>query len=105
MAQNGWSDAVLCEHLRDLEEEITASGIAETFRGQAWSDNCREWVYFDRVLDLAALRARFSFAPFVVDHQHRGTHDGQESGFVCEQCKDAVMGRHPADPGNAPIYR
>lgn len=96
---------MLCEHLRPLEKEIIARNVAETFRGQAWSDNCREWVYFDCVLDLAALRARFSFAACVVDHEHRGTHDGQESGFVCEQCKDAVMGRHPADPGSAPHFR
>lgn len=95
---------MLCKHLQGLEAEIIASGIAETFRGQAWSDNCREWVYFDCVLDLAALRARLSFAPCVVDHQHRGTHDGQESGFVCKQCGDAIMGRHPADAGNAPFY-
>lgn len=95
---------MVCEHLSALEEEIIAHGVSETFRGQAWSDNCREWVYFDCVLDLAVLRARFSFAPCVEDHHHRGTHDGQESGFVCEQCKDAIMGRHPADPGAARIY-
>lgn len=96
---------MLCEHLRPLEEEIIARNVAETFRGQAWSDNCCEWVYYDCVLDLAALRTRFAFASCIVDHQHRGTHDGQESGFVCEQCKDAIMGRHPANPGLAPIYR
>lgn len=96
---------MLCQHLSALEQDMLGKGMTETFRGQAWSDNCREWVYFDCVLDLPALRARFSFPPFVVDHQHRGTHDGQESGFVCEQCKDAIMGRHPADPGHAPVYR
>lgn len=85
----------MCEHLRRLEEELQAGGITETYRGQAWSENCREWVYFACVLDLAALRARFDLAPCVIDHQHRGTHDGSEAGFVCAQCHDAIMGAHP----------
>ncbi len=46
------------------------------------------------VLDLAALRTRFNFAPSVTDHVHRGTHDGSEAGFVCNQCHDGVMGAH-----------
>jgi hypothetical protein len=76
---------MLCEHLSALEREIIARGEEETFRGEAWTDNCREWVYVDCVLDLVALRARFSFAPCVIDHQHRGTHDGREFGFGCER--------------------
>jgi hypothetical protein len=96
---------MLCDHLHALEEEIIARGVKETYRGQAWSDNCREWVYFDCVLDLPALRARLSLAQCVADHRHRGTHDGNEAGLVCETCKDAIMGRHPDDPGAAPLYR
>ncbi|MGE0597254.1 MAG: hypothetical protein AB7P07_12895 [Hyphomonadaceae bacterium] len=69
--------------------------MSETSRGQAWSRNCREWVYFAARLDLPALRARFAFEPCVMEHVHRGTHDGAEAGFVCEQCHDAIMGGHP----------
>lgn len=95
---------MVCEHLAALEQEIAARGIAESYRGQAWSRNCREWVYYACVLDLAALRARFGFAPCVIDHAHRGTHDGSESGFVCEQCQDAIMGAHPAVAPHLPVY-
>lgn len=83
-----------CEHLRQLEEELLAAGVPVTFRGQAWSDNCREWVYFDCYLDQEALRGRFAFAACVQDHEHLGTHDGQESGFYCSECKDGIMGVH-----------
>lgn len=86
---------MICEHLRALETELLAAGIEETYRGQPWSRNCREWVYYHCVLDRAALRARLSFDACVVDHEHLGTHDGTEAGFVCERCHDAVMGRHP----------
>jgi hypothetical protein len=86
---------VVCEHLRALEQELLDRGIKETYRGQTWSKNCREWAYFDCLLDLARLRARFAFAPSVIDHVHRGTHDGAEQGFVCNACWDAVVGLHP----------
>ena len=81
-----------CHYLRPLEHELAARGVRETFRGQAWSSNCREWIYFDCWLDLASIRARLSLPPCVEDHEHRGTHDGSERGFVCRECQDAVMG-------------
>ncbi|MCG3181219.1 MAG: hypothetical protein BIFFINMI_03594 [Phycisphaerae bacterium] len=87
-----------CEHLRELEAALIAAGIEETCRGQVWSDNCREWVYFRCVLDRPALRRRFRLADCILDHEHLGTHDGQEAGFVCEACHDAVMGSHPQHP-------
>jgi len=87
---------VVCEHLRALEEALLAGGIPVTSRGQAWSKNCREWVYFDCVLDLAECRRRFGLEGCVEEHRHRGTHDGCEAGFVCTVHKDGVMGRHPA---------
>ena len=96
---------MVCEHLAPLETAILAAGIPVTFRGQAWSHNCREWVYFDCLLDRAALRGRFSFAPCVKDHEHRGTHDGQEAGFVCTGCQDAVMGVHPTCAGSARVFQ
>jgi hypothetical protein len=96
---------MVCEHLAQLEKALESSGIEETFRGQAWSRNCREWVYFRCWLDREALRQRFSFAPCVVDHAHRGTHDGQEAGFVCTTCHDAIIGAYEAQPGSLPVFR
>lgn len=86
---------MVCEHLIELERALVRAGFPETFRGQAWSQNCREWVYFDCILPVAAVRRKFAFAACVQDHAHLGTHDGQEAGFVCEIHQDGVMGRHP----------
>ncbi len=74
--------------------------MQETSRGQAWSQNCREWVYFDCFLPSEAIRRTFAFNPCVEDRAHRGTHDGQESGFVCSVHHDGIMGHHP-DSGRA----
>ena len=86
---------MVCEHLRDLEQALVSAGIPETFRGQAWSRNCREWVYFECILDLENLRKRFSLPEVVQDHDHVGTHDGCERGFYCSACHDGIMGLHP----------
>jgi hypothetical protein len=96
---------MLCNHLAPLERELISAGIPETFRGKAWSNDCREWVYFACFLDREAIRARLHLAPSVVDHEHLGTHDGQEAGFVCTQCLDAVMGMHPSYKAGYPTFR
>ena len=89
---------MLCDHLRPIELALQASGARETYRGRPWSDNCREWVYFDRYLDLAKLRAKFPLAAVVVDHIHRGTHDGFERGIVCSEHHDAIVGAYELGP-------
>jgi hypothetical protein len=85
---------MICEHLRPLEAELLAAGYRETNRGKPWSSNCREWVYFECYFDKPSIRARLALADCVTDHEHCGTHDGQEAGFVCSQCHDAIMGVH-----------
>ena len=96
---------MVCEHLASLEQALIAAGMRETFRGAAWSRNCREWVYFDCVLDRIAIRERMQLPACVQDHEHLGTHDGQEAGFVCAMCHDGVMGIHPKSAGTAKAFR
>jgi len=90
---------MVCEHLSPIEQALLTRGVAVTFRGQAWSQNCREWVYFDCFLDTPAIRGSFTMPPFVQDHSHRGTHDGEEFGLVCTQCHDAIVGLYEPAPG------
>jgi hypothetical protein len=94
---------MLCVHLRELEQAIQARGIRETSRGQAWSENCREWVYFDCYLEREEIRRRFRLEACVKDHEHWGTHDGQEAGFYCEVHKDGIMGVHGRSEARARI--
>lgn len=74
-----------------------ARNIRETYRGQAWGDNCREWVYFDCVFaDLPRTLERLQLDRDKLEiHSHFGTHDGQEYGIICKDCRDAIMGVHP----------
>jgi hypothetical protein len=95
-----------CEHLRELEAEMISVGLRETFRGAAWSEGCREWVYFDCWLDRPSIRRRLALADCVHDHDHLGTHSGQEAGFVCIRCNDAIMGVHKSHfKRGTPVHR
>lgn len=85
----------MCPCLQPLDQLLQARGVKESFRGQAWSMKCREWAYYPVVLDRARVREALSLPATVVDHVHRGTHDGAEAGFVCTLHDDAVMGEHP----------
>jgi hypothetical protein len=95
---------MVCEHLRDLELAIMAAGIDETDRGQVWSQNCREWVYFDCLLDMAAIHESFDLASCVVDHRNDDPRSGLESGFVCKKCNDAIMGIHPQNGRDKRVF-
>ena len=81
-----------CQHLKALEEELVADGAKETYRGAPWTKNCREWVYFDVVLDTSAIAKRLNFPPCVKIHENLDEKSGTERGFECTECKDAVMG-------------
>lgn len=85
----------MCEHLSELDNELKAQGIEETYRGQPWSHNCREWVYYDCVFDLEKVRSRFELPSFVETHVNNDNKSGMEAGFVCDLCKDGVIGVHP----------
>ena len=97
---------MVCRHLRDLEKALIASGIPETYRGQAWSKECREWVYFSCYLNREEIRKAFRFDACVADHEHLGTHDGCEAGFYCKVHKDGIMGIHPRQVAKmrVPVY-
>jgi hypothetical protein len=89
---------MICDHLRPLEEELKRLGVKETYRGQAWSSNCREWIYFDCFLDTESLRRRFELPTFVESHVNDDAKSGQERGLVCREHKDAVIGLYEPRP-------
>lgn len=83
---------MLCHHLSPLEDAICAAGFKETYRGSPWSQNCREWVYFDLVLDTESLIRRLQLPPCVVVHENNDPRSGSERGLYCSECHDALVG-------------
>lgn len=94
-----------CHHLRPLLQLLLDVEVVVLFSGQAWTKAGGVWVYFECWLDRDHLRERFHFDSCVVDHEHLGTHSGQEAGFVCEACGGAVMGVHARFKLQYPVFR
>ncbi|HZE97147.1 MAG TPA: hypothetical protein VE981_08970 [Planctomycetota bacterium] len=90
-------DQQVCEHFRALEDELVAQQRNITFAGQAWSANCRHWIYFDAVLDCEALKKRLNLGETVTVHSNDDPRSGREKGLVCNACRAAVVGIHPED--------
>lgn len=84
---------MVCEHLAALEAELAARDVTETYRGQPWTANCREWVYFDIVFETDSVARRLELGPTVVVHENNDKRSGLERGFVCEACKDGIIGQ------------
>ena len=85
---------MICEHLAGLEKELKKLKIKETYRGQAWGENCREWVYFDCYLNTKKLRKRFRYPEYIRYHVNDDERSGLEEGFTCTLCNDGIMGLH-----------
>ena len=56
---------MICEHLIHIEDEVKSKDVKETFRGQAWGKNCREWVYYNCYINTAELKKRLSIDSLV----------------------------------------
>lgn len=85
----------MCIHLDVLEKELVNLGVTETFRGKAWSKNCREWIYYDCLLNTKSLMKRLQLPAFIEVHTINDNKRGLEHGLVCTMCQDAIMGLHP----------
>jgi hypothetical protein len=85
----------MCIHLEQLEKYIVAAGFKETWRGQPWTTNCHEWVYYNCIFNTKALMDKLKLASVVSVHDYFDAKAGSELGFVCTQCHDAIIGPHP----------
>lgn len=85
----------MCVHLKPVEDYLKSEGFSEVYRGQVWSKNCREWVYFNTVLHPQELIEKFKLDSTIVIHDYQDMKVGSELGLVCTLCHDAIMGYHP----------
>lgn len=92
-------------HLKQLGDYIISKGIKETWRGQPWSEHCREWIYFDCLLDVETLIKKFQFDSCITIHDYFDPKMGSELGFVCELCNDGIMGHHPKNTTTTPVLK
>ncbi len=85
----------MCPHLLPLENYLKTKKVKEIYRGQVWCKNCREWVYYDIVLDTTYLIQQLKLDNCVVLHKYEDFKVGSEYGLFCTICNDGIMGKHP----------
>lgn len=85
----------MCTHLKLIESYLLAKGYKEIYRGQVWSNNCREWIYFNGVLNIQELQEQFKLDKTIIVHDYQDIKVGSELGLVCTLCFDGIMGAHP----------
>ena len=85
----------MCLHLQKVEDYVNAKGLAEVFRGRSWGKNCREWIYFDCILDTEELKRKLELDPCVETHKYSDIKVADELGLFCTVCKDGIMGVNP----------
>lgn len=85
---------MICKHLQPIEAEVLKLNLKETYRDKTWPDEVGEWVFYDCYIDTKSLLKRLKLDDCVSVHEHLGTHDGCENGFVCNIHKDGIMGVH-----------
>ena len=90
---------MVCEHLRAVDMALQSMEVAELSRGQAWGDNCREWVYYDCHILVEDVMKRFLLSDVVRVHRNEDPRSGTELGSVCSVCHDAIMGSLAPRPG------
>src|SRR4051812_11061384 len=88
----------MCEHLQPLADYLKERSVPVTWRGQPWTQNCREWVYYDCVLEPQSLKTKLGLESFIQVHDYVDIKAGSELGLFCDECKDAIIGIHPTSP-------
>ena len=54
-----WKSRIyMCIHLIELDNYLKNKLIKELFRGQVWSKNCNEWVYYDCILNIKKIEEK-----------------------------------------------
>ncbi|QQR99025.1 MAG: hypothetical protein IPK18_05815 [Sphingobacteriales bacterium] len=95
----------MCTHLKPIEDFLKSKGYVETYRGQVWSNNCREWIYFNTILQPKELITQFKLGSFITIHDYEDIKVGSELGLECTLCKDAIMGYHPSSAYSKEKYQ
>lgn len=85
---------MVCRHLEQLTKDINAQGILENIVPPNDTDDSYELVSVDCYLDRKSIRQKHAFPDCVTDYTSEETEETLKEGFICNQCKQVVIGLH-----------
>lgn len=81
------------KELRKLAKQLKKEKCAITFFGKAWSKQTVNWIYFDTVLAIDALKETFNFGDHIQVHKNEDPRSGKELGFIDTNTGEGLMGK------------
>jgi hypothetical protein len=87
------TNLIKSDSLRHIAKNLKKSGIEITFFGFAWTKQRANWIYFNTVLDVEALRRNFQLGTHILIHENLDPKSGLEKGFIDDQTGEGLMGR------------
>lgn len=94
----GLQPKITSEHLIKLDQYCQKRSIKELSRSRSKNereDICGEIVSYDCYFDAEKIKKRFNLPKTITYFEYDGKMAGQESGFIDETTKDAILGSHP----------
>ncbi len=79
--------------LRAIAQYLIKNGNKITFYGKTWTKASADWVYFDAILDLDALKSKFQLNSAITIHENTDPKSGTERGFIDESTGEGLMGK------------
>lgn len=76
-----------------MAEYFYRQRIPITYFGKAWSGCINNWIYFDTVLDIEALKELFDLDSNFEVHENLDPKSGVERGFVDKTTGEGIMGK------------
>ena len=87
------TNSLISTDLKKLAKYLLKKNRRITYWGKAWSRNKADWIYFDTVLDVEKLRAKFNFEEHITVHQNSDPKSGLEKGFIDQKTGEVIIGR------------
>ena len=84
----------ICEHIQPVREELLRSGAHIGTGGHLWGGTAM-WLWFNVVLDPAALQRKLVLDACVLETENDDPRSGPELGLRCSIHGDGVVGPHP----------
>lgn len=79
--------------LREVATYLVSQNVPITFYGRSWTKQTSDWLYFDTVLDLEALKKQFQWGDYIQIHENLDPKSGTERGIIDTQTGEGIIGR------------
>lgn len=79
--------------LKQIAKDLQKDGIKIIFFGKAWSNQPANWVYFDTILNIEKIQAKYNLDKTIKAYKNLDPRTGIEAGFIDTITGEGLMGK------------